>query len=144
MRVTIPLFNAGISFIKDDVFVSAVKGSEISEVLKKKMLLYRTMVINNHDSLDKIFTKDLKVIALLLELLGYIHIESKKFPESLDVALLKSIEESEKNDTEGEYLVWCNRTLKIKKLFETLADYPYAFNPDTMLIDNVWIWFPTI
>lgn len=102
------------------------------------------MVINNHDSLDKIFTKDLKVIALLLELLGYIHIESKKFPETLDITLLKSIEESEENDTEGEYLNWCNRTLKIKKLFETLADYPYAFNPDTMLIDNVWIWFPTI
>lgn len=36
MRVTIPLFNSCISFIKDDVFKKAVKGSELSEVLKKK------------------------------------------------------------------------------------------------------------
>ena len=57
--------------------------------------------------------------------------------------LCDSIELSEKEDSEGEYLKFCNITLKIKKMFEIIADYPCEITADDIFLDSthVWVYF---
>lgn len=136
MRVTIALFNCTISLFKKDVFTAIVMDSNQSEKMKKQMILYHTMITNNIDKANMLFTKDKNLIVGLLEFIGEMY-----DAENLNSVLIESMEQSEQEDTEGQYLNFCNKTLKMKKFFEVLANNPYIINPNSIIIDDVYIWF---
>lgn len=135
MRMTFGLFNFAITSVKEEVFIDLITSNfKITNKIKTQMLIYRKL-LNTQDH-TKLYTKDLNLIA---EFLGFIQYVSDA-PEHINKWLLDAIEESEKEDSEGIYLKFCNITLKIKKLFEVMANYPHEITEADIFIDSTHIW----
>ena len=143
MRMTIGMFNLVITSIKEDTYNEIItENFKMTNKMKTQMLIYRKL-LNTHgykyNNFNKLYTKDLNLIAEFLGLFQYI----STGPEYIQQWLCDSIELSEKEDSEGEYLKFCNITLKIKKMFEIIADYPCEITADDIFLDSthVWVYF---
>ena len=134
--MTFNLFNAALALVSPEQFKEIMVEALFSKKLQAKMILYHKMVTETPSSLDRLFTKDLDLIVHLLDFIGYIGSDS----ESINQALINSMEQSEAEDTEGQYLQWCNTTLKIKKVFDILGNYEIQIQKDDILIDDTRIW----
>jgi hypothetical protein len=139
--MTIGLFNFALGCIKEEAFIDLITNNFIAtKKMKKQMIIYRKLINIEDDYCNNLYTKDLNLIA---NLCGFLHYMGDA-PEHINKWLCDSIEESEKQDNEGIYLKFCNMTLKIKKMFEFMADYPHRITADDIFIDSthIWVFYP--
>jgi hypothetical protein len=130
-----------ITSVNQDVFNELINSNtNMTKKRKKQMLIYRSLLehslLENIENINMLYTKDLSLIAEFMNFIQYM----SDAPEHIQQWLSDSIEESEKEDSEGIYLAFCNTTLKIKKMFDVLCGYQYIITEDDIFIDSIHVW----